>query len=482
MASDVGGPISRAETITRAQYWLNRGDTWYSQDQNDAISDGDGHTYRPDCSGFVAMTWHLPKKSDGWDFNTTDFHNTSLVDSVSLDNLKAGDAVLGSEHIELFDKWVNASDHSQGIWTYAEHDYGRKTEHDTMGWSYLKANFVGIRYDRIVDGQTPKPHGPTVAYDQGDGSMRMYRWLSDGNSFNRTADYDSGAFSLANVGDRMGSGDVDGDGKDDVVMAYQRSDGTFAFYVWKNGNSAASVWYTSGTFDLSKVGGRLVVGDFNGDGKAEPALVYDQGDGTMRIYRWLSDGNSFNRTTDYDSGAFSLANVGDRVAAGDIDGDGKDDIVMAYQLANGSFSYYTWKGGNSAASVWYTSGTFDLGKVGGRLVAGDFNGDGKAEPALVYDQGNGTMRIYRWLSDGNSFNRTTDYDSGAFSLANVGDRVVAGDIDADGKDDIVMAYQLADGSFSYYTWKGGNSAASVWYTSGTFDLSKVAGRLVLGNW
>jgi hypothetical protein len=41
-ASSVGGSITRPEVIARAQYWLDRGDTWYSQQQSNAISDGAG--------------------------------------------------------------------------------------------------------------------------------------------------------------------------------------------------------------------------------------------------------------------------------------------------------------------------------------------------------------------------------------------------------------------------------------------------------
>ncbi|GIJ48421.1 hypothetical protein Val02_53070 [Virgisporangium aliadipatigenens] len=326
------------------------------------------------------------------------------------------------------------------------------------------------------------PVGAAMAYDEGDGTFKTYRWTSDGDRFNRASDYESGAFSLGNVDDRIASGDVNGDGKDDIVMAYQKNDGTFAYYVWRNGNSAAQIWYTSGAFDLDNVAGRLVVDDFNGDGRAEPAMAYDQGDGTMRIFRWLSDGNSFNRTSDYDSGAFSLGAVGNRMAAGDINGDGRADIVMAYQRGDGTFAYYVWRNGNSAAQVWYESGSFNLGNVAGRLVVDDFTGDGKAEPAMAYDQGDGTMRTYRWKSDGTQFNRTADYDSGAFSLGNVGDRMASGDVNGDGRGDIVMAYQRADGTFAYYVWFNGSSAAEVWYTSGAFSLGRVGGRLVLGNW
>ncbi|MEV0158114.1 GH25 family lysozyme [Micromonospora sp. NPDC050686] len=327
--------------------------------------------------------------------------------------------------------------------------------------------------------------GPALAHDDGDGSMTIHRWRSTGGSFARTSDYQGeGSFNLANVGDRVAAGDVDGDGTDDIVMAYQIADGTFGFYVFDAGLTSRGRWYTSGPFNLNTVGGRLVVDDFNGDGKAEPALVRDNGDSTMTIYRWLSTGSSFTRTTDYQGeGSFNLANVGDRVASGDVTGDGKADIVMAYQISDGTFGYYVFNAGLTSAGRWYTSGPFNLGPVAGRLVVDDFTGDGKAEPALARDNGDNTMTIYRWTSTGNTFNRTTDYQGeGSFNLANVGNRVASGDVTGDGKADIVMTYQISDGTFGYYVFNAGLTSAGRWYTSGPYNLGPVAGRMVLGNW
>jgi hypothetical protein len=146
-------------------------------------------------------------------------------------------------------------------------------------------------------------------------------------------------------------------------MAYQNADGTISFHVFPSGGSWAGTWYTSGVFSLGPVGGRLVVGDFTGGGRAEPALVRDDGDGRMTIWRWRSTGRSITRT-DYASGAFGLGNVGDRVAAGDTNADGQDDIVMAYQNGDGTFSYHVFPGGSRWDGEWYASGLFSMSPAG----------------------------------------------------------------------------------------------------------------------
>jgi hypothetical protein len=376
------------------------------------------------------------------------------------------------------------------IWTAARADDGWRpysgasphTDHIHVSLSWAGARKQTSWWTASPEGPQRRKYAPTLAYDNGDGSMRLFRWASTGSGFTRAADYESGSFALASVGDRVASGDVNGDGRTDVVMAYQNADGTWALHAFDKGGAWSGVWYTGGKLDLDRVGGRLVVGDFNGDGKAEPALVYDNGDDTMKIFRWTSTGSGFARAADYQSGAFALGNVGDRVVAADADGDGKDDIVMAYQKADGTWQLNTFRSGNSSSGVWYTGGQLNLDRAGGRLTAGDYNADGKAEPALVYDNGDGTMKIFRWYSSGSAFTRTEDYQSGSFSLGNVDDRVASGDIDGDGYDDIAMAYQNADGTWAVHAFNEGASWSKVWYTGGQMNLDRVGGRFVLGAW
>ncbi|MBE1484936.1 ribosomal protein L27 [Plantactinospora soyae] len=324
-----------------------------------------------------------------------------------------------------------------------------------------------------------KPVSPILGYDSG-ASTVLYRWGSTGSSFSGLSTATHSSFDLDNVGDRFASGDVNADGKDDTVMAHQNPDTSFTFKVFLNGTSTPQNWYTSGPMNLTPVGNRLIVGDFNGDRKHEPILAYDSGTATI-LYRWYSTGASFSNLSTATYSSFDLDNVGTRIAAGDVNADGKDDTVMAYQNTDTSFTYKVFRSGTIAPENWYTSGPMNLTPVGNRLIVGDFNGDRKHEPILAYDSGTATI-LYRWYSTGASFSNLSTATYSSFDLDNVGTRIAAGDVNADGKDDTVMAYQNTDTSFTYKVFRSGTIAPENWYTSGPMNLTPVGDRLILGAW
>lgn len=154
-------------------------------------------------------------------------------------------------------------------------------------------------------------------------------------------------------------------------------------------------------------------------------------------------------------------NGGNRWDTGDFNGDGKDDIVCFYD-------YGDYGGAHSALLVFLSTGdgflpfqkwheetiSYPLSGVGDRFTAGDFDGDGKSDVAVMYDYGNGHTKIHIFRSTGSSFGGTWlgwYEDPSSYSAALVGSRFEAGDFNGDGKDDLVAMfdYSTADQPYQY---------------------------------
>ncbi|MEV6868288.1 hypothetical protein AB0M44_45820 [Streptosporangium subroseum] len=168
--STVGGPITRAEVLARAQTWVDRRIQYnLTRSQGSLTTDPDGaHKYGPDCSGYVSMAWHLSPGSAGG-LNTSGFAAWSGKSYLgSLDDLKPGDALLKDGHIELFARWKDDGNHGQGAYVYS---LNGGDDPDGDGWQNDWAKFalnswsemVGyrpIRYNNIVDSpSTDLPNG-----------------------------------------------------------------------------------------------------------------------------------------------------------------------------------------------------------------------------------------------------------------------------------------------------------------------------------
>jgi subtilisin len=185
----------------------------------------------------------------------------------------------------------------------------------------------------------------------------------------------SAFFGIGSVGDPgwriVGSGDLNGDGPSDLVWRHEGS-----------GNLA--VWYLSGTqvietqpLSIGQVPDTnwevRAVGDTNGDGFAD--LVWQhRTEGWLAV--WLMAGNqvietrhlSINRVTDTN---WHVA------AAGDLDGDGRADILWQHQ-SSGALGVWFMNGAEVGWTTPISSPPLtDLGwKIRG---AGDTNGDGRAD-------------------------------------------------------------------------------------------------------
>ncbi|RSN22356.1 hypothetical protein DMC61_33345 [Amycolatopsis sp. WAC 04169] len=378
-ASTVGGAITRAEIIARAKYWYDRGDTWYSQDQADAISDGTGGKYRPDCSGLVAMAWHLPKKSDGWDLNTGDFESYSHKSWLgSLHDLLPGDALLKNGHIELFEKWVDPKDHSAGAWVYSENTYGQKTNHNTNSWSEM-TTYRGIRYDKVIekslDGGDFDGNGAGDIYATGTGTLTI--WNGKGNNNFGTADPVGGGWDGFT---RPAAGDFNKDGKTDLAAV---KNGTL--YVWngKGGNKFGAADAVGSGWEPFTA---PVAGDFNNDGISDLSAVKD---GTL--YIWNGKGGNHFTPADSVGGGWEPFTA---PIAGDFNNDGKTDLAAVRD--GNTLHIWNGKGSNKfGAADAIGSGWGDYHAT--LMSLGDVNKDGHSDIAAV-DKNTGTL--YLWNGKG----------------------------------------------------------------------------------
>ncbi|MDO8283313.1 MAG: thrombospondin type 3 repeat-containing protein [Thermodesulfovibrionia bacterium] len=211
------------------------------------------------------------------------------------------------------------------------------------------------------------------------------------------------------------------------------------------------VWQKQAEMDFhagptGSYGRSVVVGDYNGDGKADYATDYlENGFISWRVYLSTIDPStnevkfvdSYNWLAGEQSGTDSYA-----AHSGDINGDGKDDLVVAM---NGTVYVYF------ASPVGQTATYFDLnylvaGTYENTIVVGDFNGDGLYDYAA--DSSNGTVWEVH-ISAGSSFDPPAVWlTTPNIDYLNV---VFSDDLNGDGRDDIAIVAKATDpeGDYTY---------------------------------
>ncbi|WP_374196140.1 FG-GAP-like repeat-containing protein [Streptomyces sp. TS71-3] len=187
-------------------------------------------------------------------------------------------------------------------------------------------------------------------------------------------------------------GDFDGDGKDDVA-AFTRGDAADVYVALSTGGSFGAPRQWHGHF---AVGTEIPeVGDFDGDGRDDIA-TFTRGS-SADVYVSLSSGSAFRQDGWLWHGHFA---VGDEIpAVGDVDGDGRDDIVTFTRGDTADVLVSLSDGTRFVQNGWKWHDSF----AGGDQVPGmgDFDGDGRAD-IVAFTRGS-TADALVSLSGGTAF-------------------------------------------------------------------------------
>ncbi|PBC71061.1 VCBS repeat protein [Streptomyces sp. TLI_235] len=274
------------------------------------------------------------------------------------------------------------------------------------GWYYVE-NMKFATGDYNGDGRSDT----AALYCYGDGSVKLLTGLGkpDGGIADLVGSWSSPAGNWYCPNMTLESGDFNGDGRDDLMAWYSYGDGsdrlfTFTADVQGGFNSPfASAYLPVGWWEVNR--SKFVTGDFNGDGRDDLAALYGYEDGSVRMHTFLTDPTGgFRQNAESWSGTATSWGDWSRssVHAGDFNGDGRDDVGFWYDYANGADALFTLTarqdgGFNSPFRSWASDpGNWYLQNM--KIVPGDYNGDGRDDLGAMYGYGDGSVRMFTWLT------------------------------------------------------------------------------------
>ncbi len=213
-------------------------------------------------------------------------------------------------------------------------------------------------------------------------------------------------------------GDLNGDGRNDIAITPANLDLANQLYVFLqdvSGTFAEAAVYSGGN------GKGLAVGDVNNDGRADVVVTTNTGIG---VFLQNSSG-ALDPMVGYPSGNSSA------VAIADINGDGRLDVVS---LSDSALYIYLQDGEGTLASP----ATVNLEDSYFDLAVGDANHDGRNDFVLlgISFQGQPYVGVVTQSPEG-AFNSPTKYSFSA-GLANSPFAIALGDVNGDGRQDILV--------------------------------------------
>ncbi len=226
----------------------------------------------------------------------------------------------------------------------------------------------------------------------------------------------------------IAAGDIDGDGLIDLAVS-NLSLGSVSLFKNQTVNGVIS-FSTPVNFTTPTQPAYVVIGEFDGDGKPDLATA-NFGNNNISIFRNTSTVGTINSSSlatriDITAGSGPFA-----ITAADIDGDNKLDILAPNFSTN---NLYIFRNTSSSGSINFTSSVFSTSGASGLnfVTTGDLDGDGKQDIVTSNNSSN-NITVYKNTSTSGTINLATGFNlTGLSGLSTA----LIGDFDADNRPDI----------------------------------------------
>lgn len=297
------------------------------------------------------------------------------------------------------------------------------------------------------------------------GAVRLFMRNTANTGFEPFTTLTEGA-PVANdrCGRSVSSGDVNRDGRDDIVMGCPGNDHKLVLMVRNASNTGfdAQVMLDASPMGLQQCGWSVKIADVNGDGADDVVggCIYYGGAGTPGktiVFLRNAANSGFHASYDVrwrDDGTVPAPQCGSGLSAGDVDGDGREELLMACR--NAQVSGVGVAGLIVVADAIAVRGELadttpaasDACGTGRTTAVGDFNDDGYDDVAFSCPgddagvSGSGSVVVHFRASGGGGFSSTDELKPHTPTLNDNCAAITAGDVNGDGRDDILLGCTL----------------------------------------
>jgi hypothetical protein len=251
------------------------------------------------------------------------------------------------------------------------------------------------------------------------------------------------------------TGDVNGDAKTDIIEPWDNA-GTLGLNLFASTGAGFVKSFTTGNAGQPSAALAFLAGDVNGDGRTDLIqLVKNTGltGSPLEIVVYASNGTGLvqswiNQNTDQGSSALAWL-------TGDVNGDGKIDIIQPW--ANGTaLGLIDWVSNGTGFALSFASSNFYSSSAALAWLTGDVDGDGKTDLIQPWNSGNSlAINVFKSNGSGHALACSTTFSGASVSAV----AWLTADVDGDGATDVIQLWNnngvlaatvwLSDGAACY---------------------------------